>query len=234
MRRAGRGVQPRSPAARRARVADVILPIGLLPEIDATLTNLDGREQARRRRRQAAGRGACRLARAARARAANSARTGFEFTDLAGLRAGMHDARRRRSPRGKRAERRAAKAWKSRASIAIYRSDAVVRRAAGAAGASAQRSSPRAVLHPADATALGLADGVVAQVQHRRGHRDAAGRGQRQGRARHACGSKPATAPPRRSAPVACRRGGHERMIRSVPRLAAVVRQRSARSPGSC
>ncbi len=29
-------------------VADVILPIGALPEIDATLTNLDGREQSAR------------------------------------------------------------------------------------------------------------------------------------------------------------------------------------------
>jgi NADH-quinone oxidoreductase subunit G len=37
-------------------VADVILPIGALPEIDATLTNLDGREQSARRR-CAAGRG---------------------------------------------------------------------------------------------------------------------------------------------------------------------------------
>ena len=57
---------PRSHPKQLKKVADVILPIGLLPEIEATLTNLDGTDQTSARRRQVAGRGARGLARAAR------------------------------------------------------------------------------------------------------------------------------------------------------------------------
>ncbi len=67
-------------------VADVILPIGALPEIDATLTNLDGRDQ----RAIAGGKlpGDARPGwRVLRALGGELDATGFDFTDLAGLRA---------------------------------------------------------------------------------------------------------------------------------------------------
>ena len=83
-------------------VADVILPIGALAEIDASLTNLDGREQ----RAVAAGRlpGDARAGwRVLRALGGELGVAGFEFTDLAGLRAGHRGTnvpRLRDSPHG--------------------------------------------------------------------------------------------------------------------------------------
>src|SRR3546814_13887123 len=70
------------------RVADVILPIGTLPEIDATLTNLDGRDQVA----VAGGKlpGEARAGwRVLRALGEGLGIDGFDFTDLAGLRAGL-------------------------------------------------------------------------------------------------------------------------------------------------
>ncbi|MGH8031001.1 MAG: NADH-quinone oxidoreductase subunit NuoG [Luteimonas sp.] len=83
-------------------VADVILPIGLLPEIDATLTNLDGVDQ----HAVAAGKlpGDARPGwRVLRALGGDLGVPGFEFADLAGLRAGMkrdsgHGTRERPEP----------------------------------------------------------------------------------------------------------------------------------------
>src|SRR5690606_22423411 len=72
------------------KVADVILPIGALPEIDATLTNLDGRDQ----RAVAAGKlpGEARAGwRVLRALGGMLDAPGFDFTDLAGLRGEMDD-----------------------------------------------------------------------------------------------------------------------------------------------
>ncbi|MGO4778309.1 molybdopterin-dependent oxidoreductase, partial [Lysobacter sp. 2RAB21] len=69
-------------------VADVILPIGLLPEVDATLTNLDGLSQVA----TAGGKlpGSARAGwRVLRALGGELGANGFEFTDLAGLRSGI-------------------------------------------------------------------------------------------------------------------------------------------------
>ena len=79
-------------------VADVILPIAALPEIEATLTNLDGFDQ----RTAAAGKppGEARPGwRVLRALADALVLPGFEFTDIAGLRAG-HGDQGRASPQG--------------------------------------------------------------------------------------------------------------------------------------
>jgi NADH-quinone oxidoreductase subunit G len=140
-------------------VADVILPIGLLPEIDATLTNLDGRQQA-----TAAGGKLPGQARAGwrvlRALGGELQAKGFEFVDLAGLRAGMQmrdvNVAAGKSPVA------AGEGLEVAASVAIYRSDAVVRRAP-ALQSHPLNVEPRAVLHPQDAASLGLADGVVAK-----------------------------------------------------------------------
>ncbi|MDR7134265.1 NADH-quinone oxidoreductase subunit G [Lysobacter niastensis] len=138
-------------------VADVILPIGLLPEIEATLTNLDGRQQ----QAVAGGKlpGQARAGwRVLRALAGELGAKGFEFTDLAGLRAGMQ-MRETQVAAGK-APANSGEGLEVAASIAIYRSDAVVRRAP-ALQAHPLNVEPKATLHPLDAAALGLAEGVV-------------------------------------------------------------------------
>jgi NADH-quinone oxidoreductase subunit G len=144
-------------------VADVILPIGLLPEIDATLTNLDGRDQMA----QPGGRlpGEARQGwRVLRALADELHLDGFDFVDVPGLRAGISaDSGAATEVRGP-APAVAGEGLQLASSPAIYRSDAVVRRAA-ALQAHPLTHGPRLVLHPLDAQAAGLADGAMAKVR---------------------------------------------------------------------
>jgi NADH-quinone oxidoreductase subunit G len=141
-------------------VADVILPIGLLPEIDATLTNLEGRVQDAR----AGGKlpGVARPGwRALRALGGELAADGFAFTDLAGLRAGI--APRGMTPvRGQRPEA-TGEGLEIASSPAIYRSDATVRRSAPLQAHPLNRA-PRAAMHPDDAQRFGLADGQTVKL----------------------------------------------------------------------
>lgn len=141
-------------------VADVILPIGALPEIDATLTNLDGRDQYAQDSGKLPGE-----ARAGwsvlRALGGELQLAGFEFIDLAGVRAlPVNPAatlpRSARSPVD-------ADGLEMVATAGIYRTDAVVRRAA-ALQAHPLNVGPRIVLNPADAQAHGLAAGGMAKV----------------------------------------------------------------------
>ena len=147
-------------------VADVILPIGALPEIEATLTNLDGREQ----RTVAAGKlpGEARAGwRVLRALGAELEVPGFEFTDIEGLRAAVASAKPRvpasvasaSANRGNGAEH----GLEVAVSQAIYRSDGVTRRAS-ALQAHPLTVGPRAVVHPDEARRLGLADGAMAKL----------------------------------------------------------------------
>jgi len=178
-------------------VADVILPIGALPEIDATLTNLDGRDQ----RAVAAGKmpGEARPGwRVLRALGGELDAAGFDFTDLVGLR-GMLAQPSSQDAAGK-SSAVAGRAWFQEdevetveaasiaaslagaevaspprgsaagglelvASQAIYRTDAVVRRAA-ALQAHPLTLGPRVVMHPQDAKTLGLEAGRVAEVSN--------------------------------------------------------------------
>lgn len=140
-------------------VADVILPIGLLPEIDATLTNLDGRQQVAMAGAKLPGQARPGW-RVLRALGGELEAKGFGFTDLVGLRASMK-MRDTQVVAGK-APSTAGEGLEVAASIAIYRSDAVVRRAA-ALQSHPLNVEPKAVLNPHDASALGLADGVVAK-----------------------------------------------------------------------
>ena len=153
-------------------IADVILPIGLLPEIDATLTNLDGRQQS-----AIAGGTLPGEARAGwrvlRALGGELAADGFEFIDLAGLRESMQmrdvkpaqtaqpsDTSGNGSSPSQAAPAMRRTSLEIAASTAIYRSDAVVRRAA-ALQSHPLNLQPRAVIHPLDADTLGMADGGV-------------------------------------------------------------------------
>ena len=140
-------------------VADVILPVGALPEIEATLTNLDGFDQ----RTSAAGKppGEARPGwRVLRALADALALPGFEFTDIAGLRAGVvtrdvHASKGQPAPHS-------GSGLEIVVTQAIYRVDGVTRRAE-ALQAHPLNVGPRAVMNPADAGNAGIADGAMAK-----------------------------------------------------------------------
>jgi NADH-quinone oxidoreductase subunit G len=142
------------------RVADVILPIGALPEVDATLTNLDGRDQVA----VPAGKlpGDARAGwRVLRALGAELSAPGFEFTDLDGLRDGVRPRTVDVPPSAARSI--GAGGLEIIASQAIYRSDATVRRAS-ALQAHPLTLGARVVLHPDDAESTGLHADSVAKV----------------------------------------------------------------------
>jgi NADH-quinone oxidoreductase subunit G len=148
-------------------VADVLLPIAALPEMEAGLTNLDGIEQTTR----AGGKppGDARPGwRVLRALGGSLELAGFEFTDLAGLRAGMK-AVEARCGQGEAAEGQADGEGLERiASAAIYRADAVLRRAAALA-AHPLTTGAQIRLNPEDALARGLSHGAIAKVDDGRG-----------------------------------------------------------------
>ncbi|MQP76331.1 NADH-quinone oxidoreductase subunit NuoG [Stenotrophomonas sp. MYb238] len=141
-------------------VADVILPIGALPEIDATLTNLDGREQQARAGGKLPGE-AREGWRVLRALGGDLQLAGFGFTDLAGLRAGLQpvqvDVAASAQPQA------AGEGLEVASTPAIYRTDAVVRRAE-ALQAHPLNNAPRIVLNAEDAARLQLAEGQMAKV----------------------------------------------------------------------
>ena len=146
-------------------VADVILPIGALPEIDATLTNLDGTEQ----RTQAGGKppGEAREGwRVLRALGGELQLPGFDFIELADLRAALAN-QPASGPNLQSASKPTAGASEGlelTVTAAIYRTDGVVRRAE-ALQAHPLNVGARIVLHPTDAAAHGLSDGKVAKVR---------------------------------------------------------------------
>ena len=138
-------------------VADVILPIGLLPEIAGTLTNMDGREQST----QPAGKlpGEAREGwRVLRALGGGMAVPGFDFNDLYGLRAGMQP--RSVAVRAANVPAAGSPGLELAVSQAIYRTDGTVRRAA-ALQAHPLTVGEVAVLHPQTAASAGLADGAM-------------------------------------------------------------------------
>ncbi|OEZ01542.1 MULTISPECIES: NADH-quinone oxidoreductase subunit NuoG [Stenotrophomonas] len=141
-------------------VADVILPIGALPEIDATLTNLDGREQSARAGGKLPGE-AREGWRVLRALGGELALAGFEFTDLAGLRASLAPVSVNVSTSA--ATPVAGEGLEVASTAAIYRTDAVVRRAQ-ALQSHPLNVAPRIVLNSDDAARLQLVEGQMAKV----------------------------------------------------------------------
>ena len=141
-------------------VADVILPIGALPEIDATLTNLDGRTQHAVPAGKSPGEARAGW-RVLRALSGELGVPGFDFTDLAGLRGGMRP--RSVSVAASAAPGTAAGAVEIAVSQAIYRTDGVVRRSM-ALQSHPLNVGPRVALHPSDAARLGIADGAMAKL----------------------------------------------------------------------
>ncbi|HZX71530.1 MAG TPA: NADH-quinone oxidoreductase subunit NuoG [Rhodanobacter sp.] len=141
-------------------VADVILPIALLPEMDATLVNVDGLAQC-----VAAGANAPGDVKAGwkvlRALGGVMRLAGFDFDDIAGLREGIVE---RSATRGQGlAERPQAASLTRLATWPIYRVDAVLRRAK-ALNAHPLNRAPAARLNAAEAQRLGLADGAQVRI----------------------------------------------------------------------
>ncbi|OOG55811.1 NADH-quinone oxidoreductase subunit G [Rhodanobacter sp. B05] len=141
-------------------VADVILPIALLPEIDATLVNVDGLAQG-----VAAGARAPGQARPGwkvlRALGGTLQLAGFEFDDIAGLRDGIVE--RGVSPRDGLASRPPAAGLTRIATWPIYRGDAVLRRAT-ALNAHPLNRAAAVRLNAQEASRLGFADGGQVRI----------------------------------------------------------------------
>jgi len=141
-------------------VADVILPIALLPEIDATLVNVDGIAQG-----VIAGAKAPGEARAGwkvlRALGGALQLNGFEFNDLAGLRDGIET--RQVNARSGLAARATVSGLTRLATWPIYRSDAVLRRAT-ALNAHPLNRKPAVRINADEAQRLGLANGEQLRV----------------------------------------------------------------------
>lgn len=144
------------------RLADVILPIAALPEMEATLTNLDGREQ----RTQAGGKPPVEARegwKVLRALGGALRLPDFEFTDLAGARASLLGAAAV-TPKASPAPPLAGEGLEVVSTAAIYRTDGFVRRAS-ALQSHPLNAAPTVRLHPDDAKAAGLAHGQVVKVQ---------------------------------------------------------------------
>ncbi len=142
-------------------VADLILPIGALPEIEATLINLDGTVQTT----MAGGKlpGDAREGwKVLRAIGGELGVAGFDFTDLDGARE-LVAKRAAFAPAASKAPDIESQGLEAVSVVGIYRTDATVRRA------SALQSHPlnvgaRIVLNPADAHAAGIKEGQVVKA----------------------------------------------------------------------
>ncbi len=142
-------------------VAEVILPIALLPEMDASLSNLDGITQCT----QAAGTlpGEARPGwRVLRALADQLALPGFAFADLDGLRTDM--PQRTLAAAASPAPLAGEGTLEALVKPAPYRADAVLRRAAALQAHPLNRSAALS-LHPDDAAHLGVANGAMLRVR---------------------------------------------------------------------
>ncbi len=143
--------------------AHAVLPIGLLPEIDASFTNVDGLVQT-----MAAGVKAPAEARPGwkvlRALGSALALEGFGFTEITEVRAQMGKLTAPKGEPGERANRAKSEGSLERiATTAIYRADGVLRRSA-ALNAHPLTRGALVTLNPTDASNLGLADGDKANV----------------------------------------------------------------------
>jgi NADH-quinone oxidoreductase subunit G len=152
------------------RVASVILPIGLVPEIDATLVNVDGSAQRVTPATKLPGdaRPGWKVLRAVGAALSLG---GFEFTEIAEVRKQISDTGHSANARGgmaavasnaSSANDTGVKTFERIATTAIYRTDAILRRTP-ALQAHPLTRGPLATLNSEDALALGLGHGAKAR-----------------------------------------------------------------------
>ncbi len=136
-------------------VADVILPIALLPEMDATLINVDGLSQSVTAGAKAPGEARPGW-KVLRALGGAMQLAGFDFDDIAGLREGVVE--RGAAPRQGLASLPEAASLTRLATWPIYRMDAVLRRAT-ALNAHPLNRAPAVRLNADEASRGGLVDG---------------------------------------------------------------------------
>ena len=149
------------------RLAQVMLPIGLTPEIDGTYVNVDGVAQIAAAAAKLPGQARAGW-RVLRALGAQLNLPGFDFVELAQWRATLAP---REVAGGSGLATRTAPAegtLQSVATRAIYRIDAVTRRAAPLA-AHPLNAGARIALNPEDALARGFSEGAIAKIGDGRG-----------------------------------------------------------------
>jgi len=148
-------------------VADVILPIGALPEMEASLTNLDGRVQTTVAGSKLPGEARPGW-RVLRALGAALGIGGFDFTEFSAVRALPPVPARNIKGTGTAPTAASNAGFELALSQAIYRTDAVTRRAA-ALQSHPLTTGPRITLHPDDAGTLGIEKGVMVKVHNGNG-----------------------------------------------------------------
>ena len=150
------------------RLAKVILPIGLLPEIDATLDNVDGRSQTVKPATRLPGEARPGW-RVLRALGAQMALDGFDFLDIDGLRDGLSPANGSAAAgRAPDLTRTGDGQFERISTTPIYRKDAVLRRSAALASQALSRA-PAVMLNAAEAERLGAANGDTIRIDDGRG-----------------------------------------------------------------
>ena len=142
-------------------LADVILPIGMIPEIDASLINVDGIEQSMSAAAKLPGHARPGW-RVLRAIGAHLGLGGFDFLDIAGLRGGI-GGEPIATGSGIAPMPAPGEGFDRIVTTPIYRGDALLRRAA-ALQAHPQTRPPCVTMHPDDAAAAGLSKGVMAKI----------------------------------------------------------------------
>jgi NADH-quinone oxidoreductase subunit G len=148
------------------RMAQVMLPIGLVPEIEASFTNVDGLVQTTAAAAKLPGEARAGW-RVLRALGEHLGLAGFDFTELAQWRERMAP-RPASSGRGLAPRGAVGTGLESIATRAIYGVDAVLRRAAPLQ-AHPLAQGARLMLHPDDAEARGLQAGAMARIDDGRG-----------------------------------------------------------------
>ena len=145
-------------------VATIILPIAALPEIEATLVNFNGISQSVNAGAKPPGEARPGW-KVLRALGAKLGLGGFEFTEIGEVRAALAAKPAQSVPQlqAKIASRHDAKGLARIASVAIYRADAVLRRAA-ALQAHPLNSGAGLGLNPADAASLGVESGSMVKI----------------------------------------------------------------------
>jgi len=148
------------------RTANLILPIGLLPEIEGSLVNVQGQTQVVAPGAKAPGeaRPGWRLLRALGEALSID---GFVFSDVQGLRAGL-ELGSPQSGTGLSVRSSASQGLERINTAPVYGCDPVLRRAEPLQAHSLNKG-PRLVLNAADALAVGLSDGAMARVDDGRG-----------------------------------------------------------------
>ncbi|MBD8526827.1 NADH-quinone oxidoreductase subunit NuoG [Pseudomarimonas arenosa] len=141
-------------------LAQVLLPIGLLPEINASLTNATGETQTVQAGAKLPGEARAGW-RVLRALGEQLGLAGFDFNELSELPAAKSDAARRGSELGERHSN--GEGLQRIATTPIYGCDAVVRRAAPLQAHPLSRPAELRI-HPEDALARGLSQGAMAKV----------------------------------------------------------------------